>query len=130
MKKLSLFVLLLLFGFVTIAQNQITEADYFRSKIEETNKTKHNGEKFITAGLITGIVGAGVIIYNANISRNGTYNIHLLGMGLFLSGGVLTNIGIPIYLVGSIKSDSYRKSMLKELRVSTHGLGLKLTLRL
>jgi hypothetical protein len=129
-KKLILVVLLMVFGLVTMAQNQVYDADYFNMKIEKANKQKHTGQVLITAGLVTGIVGAGVVIYNSRISMNGTYNIHLLGTGLFLCGGLLTNIGIPIYLVGSISADTYRKSVLKELKVSTHGLGLKLTLSL
>ncbi|PIQ29752.1 MAG: hypothetical protein COW63_11440 [Bacteroidetes bacterium CG18_big_fil_WC_8_21_14_2_50_41_14] len=135
-KFLALCILLLITFQIqaqSVSQPEPQGTDYYAQNYHEASKSRKFGSTIAITGILVG--GAGVFLLNNPLKKRNQYpgnsnslsESEALGLGLFMFGGALTNIGIPIWISKGIKAKNNKKAMDRQLRVSSEGSGIKLS---
>ncbi len=137
MKNFLTLCVLLLISFQiqaqSVSQPEPQGTDYYAQNYHAASKSRKFGSTIAITGILVG--GAGVFLLNNPLKKRNQYpgnsnslsESETLGLGLFILGGLLTNIGIPIWISNAIKAKNNEKAMDRQLRVSSDGSGIKLS---
>ncbi|MDP2724541.1 MAG: hypothetical protein Q8O72_17535 [Bacteroidales bacterium] len=131
--KNQLFALVLILMTCSL-QAQTTTTTCITPKIQTAEnyysgvKARKIGSTITIVGALTG--GLGLLLLERNDTR--ATSIHnnqdqvYGGAALFVIGGIMTNIGIPIWIMGSVKAASNKDAVAREVRVrlNENGVGL------
>ncbi|OFZ05106.1 MAG: hypothetical protein A2338_01380 [Bacteroidetes bacterium RIFOXYB12_FULL_41_6] len=117
----------------SVSQSEPQGYDYYAQNYHAASKSRKFGSTIAITGILVG--GAGVFLLNNPLNKRDHYSgnsnslseSETLGLGLFILGGLLTNIGIPIWISNAIKVKNNEKAMDRQLRVSSDGSGIKLS---
>jgi hypothetical protein len=107
------FALAILYSFPVKGQSD--SLLFYESKVRDCTRMKNAGSVVITAGLVTAVVGTGMLVYNSNVeydtkrlSQSEEASARLAqGVAFCAAGGTTTLIGIILTGIGSKRCKQY-----------------------
>lgn len=112
MKKIIAISILIVFSANAICQSADIEPglSYYQDTFQKAKRQERTGTVLTIAGLTCSTLGYFMVsqftYQNGDIAMNAT---SMLGGILFLSGGILANVGIPLWISGGIKARNNEK---------------------
>ena len=139
MKKLILYLFILLIPVLSIAQNavevgEVDSVDWYQHKYDKALMTKKVGMGLTFAGLGLSIIG--IVVVAGNIyPHSGSLEAASAGAILTLIGGITMVLGIPVAIVGAHNAKKFGSILHGHengkhftLGITQHGVGLTLKL--